>query len=84
MPREPTFQEELTNVLRAYQQSQDRMGQILNNMHENKQLQEEHHQEIREILQALNTTMISVAGVQADMTNIMREFTAHQRAPTTS
>ncbi|KAJ1129367.1 hypothetical protein NDU88_007738 [Pleurodeles waltl] len=61
-PRDPTLQEALTNVLGAYQQSQDTMGQILNNMQENKQLQEKHHQEIREDLQALNTTIISIAG----------------------
>ncbi|KAJ1140090.1 hypothetical protein NDU88_006450 [Pleurodeles waltl] len=83
-PREPTLQEPLTNVLGAYQQSQDMMSQILNNMQENKRLQEERHQEIREHLQALNTTMNSIAGVLADMANIMREWTAQQRAPPTS
>ncbi|KAJ1214114.1 hypothetical protein NDU88_001741 [Pleurodeles waltl] len=82
-PRKLTLQEALTNVLGAYQQSQDTIGKILDNMHENKRLQEEHQQEIREDLQALNTTVISIAGVMADMANIMREWSAHQRAPTT-
>ncbi|KAJ1113402.1 hypothetical protein NDU88_001648 [Pleurodeles waltl] len=82
--RQPTLQEAFTNVLGAYQQSQDKMSQILTNMQENKRLQDVHHQEIREDLQALNTTMVSIAGVLADRANIMREWTAHQRAPTTS
>ncbi|KAJ1205880.1 hypothetical protein NDU88_001305 [Pleurodeles waltl] len=77
-------QEALTNVLGTYQQSQDTMGQILNNMQENKRIAEEHHQEIREDLQALNPTMISLAGVLTDMANIMKEWTVQQRAPTTS
>ncbi|KAJ1175521.1 hypothetical protein NDU88_000809 [Pleurodeles waltl] len=83
-PREPTLPEALTIALGAYQQSQNKMCQILTNMQENKQLQEEHHLEIREALQALNTTMVSIAVVLADMGNIMREWTAHQWALTTS
>ncbi|KAJ1122732.1 hypothetical protein NDU88_001217 [Pleurodeles waltl] len=82
--REPTVQEALTNVLGAYQQSQDKMSQILNNMQENQRLQEIHHQETRKDLQALNTTMVSIAGVLADMANIIKQYTAHQRAPSTS
>ncbi|KAJ1125935.1 hypothetical protein NDU88_004348 [Pleurodeles waltl] len=82
--RERTLQEALAKILGAYQQSQDTMGQILNNMQENKRLQEEHLQEIRENFQAPNTTMISIAGVLADMANIKRESTAHQCAPTSS
>ncbi|KAJ1114154.1 hypothetical protein NDU88_002393 [Pleurodeles waltl] len=83
-PREPTVQEALANVLEAYQQSQDKMGQILNIMQENQWLQEVHHQEIRKDLQALNTTMVSIAGVLADMANIMRDYTTHQRSPSIS
>ncbi|KAJ1100554.1 hypothetical protein NDU88_005636 [Pleurodeles waltl] len=56
-PRESTVQVALTNVLGAYQQSQDKVGQMLNIMQENQRLQEEHHQQIREDLLALNTTM---------------------------
>ncbi|KAJ1192237.1 hypothetical protein NDU88_001549 [Pleurodeles waltl] len=60
------------------------MGQSRNNMQENQWLQEVHHQEIRKDLQALSTTMVSIEGVLADMANIMREYIAHQRAPSTS
>ncbi|KAJ1083078.1 hypothetical protein NDU88_003238 [Pleurodeles waltl] len=83
-PGEPTFQEALTNVPGAYQRSQDKMVQSLTNMQENKQLQDVHHQEIREDLQARNTTMVSIAGVLVDRANIMSEWTAHQQAPTIS
>ncbi|KAJ1165347.1 hypothetical protein NDU88_005775 [Pleurodeles waltl] len=84
MPREPTLQDALTDALGTYQQSQDKVDQILNNMEENKRLQEVHHEEIREDLKDLNTTMVSIAGVLADMANIMRECTAHQWVPSTS
>ncbi|KAJ1165511.1 hypothetical protein NDU88_005938 [Pleurodeles waltl] len=62
----------------------DKMGQVIDIMQENQRLQEEHHQEIKKELQALNTIMISIAGVLDDMANIMREYTSHQRAPSTS
>ncbi|KAJ1151617.1 hypothetical protein NDU88_004397 [Pleurodeles waltl] len=84
MPREPTAQEALTNILGAYQQSQDNMGQTLNIMQEIQRLQEDHHQEIRKDLQALDTTIVSIVGVQGDIANIMRGYTAYQRAPSTS
>ncbi|KAJ1179155.1 hypothetical protein NDU88_004391 [Pleurodeles waltl] len=83
-PREPTVQEALTNVLGAYQESQDKMGQMLNITQENQLLPEEHPLEIRRDLQALNTTIVSKAGLLGDMANIMRDYTAHQRAPSTS
>ncbi|KAJ1217700.1 hypothetical protein NDU88_005291 [Pleurodeles waltl] len=83
-PREPTLQEALSEILGAYQHSQDTMDQILNNLQENRQLQEGQYQGIREDLQAINTTLISISGVLADMANIMREATAHQWAPSTS
>ncbi|KAJ1209502.1 hypothetical protein NDU88_004880 [Pleurodeles waltl] len=82
--REPTLQEALSEILGAYQHSQDTMGQILDILQENRWLQEGQYQGIREDLQALNPTLISIAGVLADMADIMREATAHQRAPTTS
>ncbi|KAJ1206627.1 hypothetical protein NDU88_002029 [Pleurodeles waltl] len=79
--REPTLQEALTEILGAYQHSQDTMGRILDNVQENRWL---HYQGIREDLQAINNTLISIAGVLVDMANIMREATAHQRTPATS
>ncbi|KAJ1084600.1 hypothetical protein NDU88_004746 [Pleurodeles waltl] len=83
-PREPTVQEALTNVLGAYQQSQDNMGQVIDIMQKNQRLEEEHHQEIKKELQALNTTMVSIAGVLAEMANIMMEYTSHPQSPSTS
>ncbi|XP_069059354.1 extracellular calcium-sensing receptor-like [Pleurodeles waltl] len=49
------------------------MGQILDNMQENRRLQEEQYQGIREDLQAIKNSLISKAGVLADMAIIMRE-----------
>ncbi|KAJ1166468.1 hypothetical protein NDU88_006869 [Pleurodeles waltl] len=83
-PREPTLQEALDEILGAYQHSQDTMGQILDNVQENRRLQERQYQGIREDLQAINNTLISIAGVLADMANIMREAVSHQRAPATN
>ncbi|KAJ1171250.1 hypothetical protein NDU88_003120 [Pleurodeles waltl] len=60
------------------------MSQILDNVQENRWLQEGQYQGIREDLQAINNTLISIAGVLADMANIMREAGSHQRAPGTS
>ncbi|KAJ1201557.1 hypothetical protein NDU88_005365 [Pleurodeles waltl] len=59
---------ELT-LLGAYQHSQDAMGQILDNVQENRWLQERQYQGIREDLQAINNTLISIAVVLADMAN---------------
>ncbi|KAJ1103774.1 hypothetical protein NDU88_001195 [Pleurodeles waltl] len=83
-PREPIAQKALTNVLGAYQQSQDKTDQELNIMQENQWLQGEHHHEIKQELQALKTTMVSISEVLGDMPNIMRDYTAHHRAPSTS
>ncbi|KAJ1082569.1 hypothetical protein NDU88_002734 [Pleurodeles waltl] len=84
--REPTLQEALAEILGAYQHSQDTMGQILDNVQENKQLQEGQYQYqgIREDFQAINNTLVSIAGVLVDMANIMREAVLHQQAPATS
>ncbi|KAJ1179873.1 hypothetical protein NDU88_005106 [Pleurodeles waltl] len=79
-----TLQEPLFEILGAYQHSQDTISQILDSVLENSQLQEGQYQWIRAELQAINTTLISIAGVLADMANIMKEATAQQRAPTTS
>ncbi|KAJ1182024.1 hypothetical protein NDU88_007221 [Pleurodeles waltl] len=83
-PREPTLQEALSEILGADQHSQDMLGQILDNVQENRRLQEGQYQGIRKDLQAINNTLISIAGVLADMANMMREAVSHQRAPATS
>ncbi|KAJ1108125.1 hypothetical protein NDU88_005507 [Pleurodeles waltl] len=82
--RKPTLQEALSEILGAYQHSQDTMVQILDNMQENRWLQEGQYQGIWGGLQAINNTLISIAGVLADMANIMRKAVSHQRAPATS
>ncbi|KAJ1153846.1 hypothetical protein NDU88_006604 [Pleurodeles waltl] len=53
-------------------------------MQENQRLHEEHQQEIKKELQALNTTMVSIARFLGDMAKTMREYTLHQQAPSTS
>ncbi|KAJ1211270.1 hypothetical protein NDU88_006631 [Pleurodeles waltl] len=53
-------------------------------MQEKQWLQEEHHQEIKKELQALNFTMVSITGLLGDMANIMRDYTSHQWALSTS
>ncbi|KAJ1161030.1 hypothetical protein NDU88_001518 [Pleurodeles waltl] len=83
-PREPTLQEALLEILGAYQHSQDTMGQILDNVQEKRRLQERQYHRISEDLQAINNNLISIAGVLADMVNIMRVSVSHQRAPATS
>ncbi|KAJ1213925.1 hypothetical protein NDU88_001554 [Pleurodeles waltl] len=82
--REPTFQDAPSKILGAYQHSSDMTGQILDNVQKNRRLQEGQYLGIREDLQAINNTQISIAGVPADIGNIMREATAHQPAPATS
>ncbi|KAJ1145743.1 hypothetical protein NDU88_012027 [Pleurodeles waltl] len=81
-PREPTLQEALTNILGAYHHSQETMGQILDKLQETQQLQEEQYLEIRKDLKD-NTTLVTIAGLLADMANTMRETVAYQRAPDT-
>ncbi|KAJ1118252.1 hypothetical protein NDU88_006447 [Pleurodeles waltl] len=83
-PSEPTLQEAIAEILGAYQHSQDMMDQILDNVQENRLLQEGQYQGIREGLQTINNTLISIAGVLADIGNIMREAVSQQRVPATS
>ncbi|KAJ1126639.1 hypothetical protein NDU88_005046 [Pleurodeles waltl] len=83
-PREPTLQEALTEILGAYQHFQNALGQILAHVEDNRRLQEGQYQGIREDLQAINSTMVSIAGVLADMGNTMQEAVAQQWAPDTS
>ncbi|KAJ1210956.1 hypothetical protein NDU88_006318 [Pleurodeles waltl] len=66
-PREPTLQEALTAILGAYQNSQDMLGQILDKLQEYMRLQEGQYLGIREDLKAINTTLVSIAGVLADI-----------------
>ncbi|KAJ1186266.1 hypothetical protein NDU88_003049, partial [Pleurodeles waltl] len=51
----------LSEILGAYQHSQDTMGQILDNVYDNRQLQEGQYLGVREDLQTINTTLISIA-----------------------
>ncbi|KAJ1102656.1 hypothetical protein NDU88_000102 [Pleurodeles waltl] len=81
-PRELTLHEALTEILGAYQHSQDPMGHILAKVQKNRRLQEGQYQGIRDDLEAINTTLVSIAGVLADMANSMREAVSHQRALT--
>ncbi|KAJ1197622.1 hypothetical protein NDU88_001478 [Pleurodeles waltl] len=60
------------------------MGRILDNVQENRRLQEGQYQGIREDLQAINSTLISIAGLVADMANSMREAVSQQQAPAIS
>ncbi|KAJ1150665.1 hypothetical protein NDU88_003455 [Pleurodeles waltl] len=83
-PMELSLKEALTEILEAYQHSQNTMGQILDNVQENRRLQEGSYQGIQEDLQAINTTLISIAGVLAEMANIMSHCPCFNRPPPSS
>ncbi|KAJ1151808.1 hypothetical protein NDU88_004587 [Pleurodeles waltl] len=83
-PREPTIQEELGAILGAYHHSQETMGQMLDKLQENMRLQEGQYLGIREDLKYINTTLVSITGVLADMANTMRKAVQHQRVSATS
>ncbi|KAJ1157074.1 hypothetical protein NDU88_009789 [Pleurodeles waltl] len=83
-PREPTLHEALSNIMGAYHRSQETMGTVLAKFQETQQLQEEHYLGIREDLKSINTTLVTIAGVLADLVNTRRDTVAHQRAPDTS
>ncbi|KAJ1193598.1 hypothetical protein NDU88_002894 [Pleurodeles waltl] len=83
-PREPTLQEALINILGAYHHYQETMGQILAKLQETQWLQDGQYLGIREDLRDIHTTLVTIAGVLADMANTMRETVAHHRAPDTS
>ncbi|KAJ1187083.1 hypothetical protein NDU88_003862 [Pleurodeles waltl] len=76
--REPTLHEA------AYHHSQETMSQILAKLQEIQRLQEGQYLGIREDLRDIHTTLVTIAGVLADMGKTMREAVAHQRAPDTS
>ncbi|KAJ1124532.1 hypothetical protein NDU88_002983 [Pleurodeles waltl] len=82
--REPTLHEALSNIMGAYHHSQETMGTVLAKFQETQWLQEEQYLGIREDLKSINTTLVTIAGVLADMANTMRETVAHQQAPDTS
>ncbi|KAJ1204255.1 hypothetical protein NDU88_008036 [Pleurodeles waltl] len=82
--REPTLHEALSNIMGAYHHSQETMGTVLDKFQETQRLQEEHYLGIREDLKSINTTLVTIAGVLADLANTMRDTVAHKRAPDTS
>ncbi|KAJ1114134.1 hypothetical protein NDU88_002373 [Pleurodeles waltl] len=83
-PREPTLHEALSNIMGAYHHSQEAMGTVLSKFQETQQLQEEQYLGTREDLKSINTTLVTIAGVLADMANTMRETVAYHRASDTS
>ncbi|KAJ1201505.1 hypothetical protein NDU88_005314 [Pleurodeles waltl] len=68
----------------AYHHSQETMGTVLGKFQETQQLQDEHYLGIREDLKSINTTLVTIAGVLADLVNTMRDTVGHKRAPDTS
>ncbi|KAJ1110436.1 hypothetical protein NDU88_007787 [Pleurodeles waltl] len=60
------------------------MGTVLAEFQDTHRQQEEHHLGIREDLKSINTTLVTIAGVLADMATTMRDTVAHKRAPDTS
>ncbi|KAJ1202744.1 hypothetical protein NDU88_006541 [Pleurodeles waltl] len=60
------------------------MGTVLAKFQETQQLQEEHYLGIREDLKSINITLVTIAGVMADLANTIRDTVAHKRAPDTS
>ncbi|KAJ1082953.1 hypothetical protein NDU88_003114 [Pleurodeles waltl] len=83
-PREPTLHEALAGILGAYHHSQETMGQIPYKLQETQRLQEGQYLGISEDLKHIHITLVTIAGVLADIGNTMREAVEHQRAPETS
>ncbi|KAJ1079734.1 hypothetical protein NDU88_000026 [Pleurodeles waltl] len=83
-PREPTLHEALSNIMGAYHHSQGTMGMVLAKFQETQRLQDKHYLGIREDLKSINTTLVTSAGVLADLLNTRRDTVAHQWAPDTS
>ncbi|KAJ1092594.1 hypothetical protein NDU88_005704 [Pleurodeles waltl] len=83
-PRQPTRHEALSNIMGAYHHSQETMGTVLAKFQETQRLQEEHYLGIREDLKSINTTLVTIAGMLADLLNTRRDTVAHQRANDTS
>ncbi|KAJ1094288.1 hypothetical protein NDU88_007366 [Pleurodeles waltl] len=68
----------------AYHHSQETMGTVLAKFQETQRLQEEHYLGIREDVKSISTTLVTIAGVLADLANTMRDTVAHKQAPDTS
>ncbi|KAJ1149594.1 hypothetical protein NDU88_002401 [Pleurodeles waltl] len=83
-PREPTLHEALSNIMGAYHHSQETMATVLAKFQETQQLQEEHYLGIGEDLKSINTTLLTIAGVLADLVNTRRDTVVQQGAPDTS
>ncbi|KAJ1091233.1 hypothetical protein NDU88_004360 [Pleurodeles waltl] len=83
-PRVPTLHEALSNIMGAYHHSQETMGTVLAKFQETQRLQEEHYLGIREDLKSINNTLVTTAGVLADLVNTMRDIVGHKWAPDTS
>ncbi|KAJ1137683.1 hypothetical protein NDU88_004081 [Pleurodeles waltl] len=60
------------------------MDTVLAKFQESHRLQEEHYLGIREDLKSINNTLVTIAGVLADLVNTMRDTVAHKQAPDTS
>ncbi|KAJ1217184.1 hypothetical protein NDU88_004779 [Pleurodeles waltl] len=82
-PREPTLHEALSNIMRAYHHSQETMATVLAKFQETQRLQEEHYLGIREDFKSINTTLVTIARVLADLAKTRRDTVAHQGAPDT-
>ncbi|KAJ1092603.1 hypothetical protein NDU88_005713 [Pleurodeles waltl] len=83
-PREPTLHEALSKIMGAYHHFQETMGTVLAKFQETPRLQEEHYLGIREDLKSINNTLVTIAGVLADLVNTMRDTVSHKRASDTS
>ncbi|KAJ1105483.1 hypothetical protein NDU88_002889 [Pleurodeles waltl] len=83
-PRKPSLHKALSNIMGAYHHSQASMRTVLAKFQETQRLQDEQYLGIREDLKSINTTLVTIAVVLADMANTMRETVAYHRAPDTS
>ncbi|KAJ1139164.1 hypothetical protein NDU88_005541 [Pleurodeles waltl] len=68
----------------AYHHSQETMAKVLAKFQETPRLQEEHYLGIREDFKSINTTLVTIAGVLADLVSTRRDTEAQQGAPDTS
>ncbi|KAJ1123530.1 hypothetical protein NDU88_001999 [Pleurodeles waltl] len=82
-PRERTLHEALSNIMGEYHHSQEKMGTVLAKFQETQRLQEEHYLGIRKDLKSINTTLVTIAEVLADLVNTMRDTVGHKQAPDT-
>ncbi|KAJ1089280.1 hypothetical protein NDU88_002431 [Pleurodeles waltl] len=83
-PRGPPLHEALSNIIGACLNYQETMGTVLAKFQETQRLQEVHYLGIKEDLKSINTTLVTIAGVLADLANTMRDTVAHKWAPDTS